>query len=308
MRIPERLAKAMVDRSSLVMELPVTVGDYADGFAGLHHVETCGRIFRPDGPPMSPNWWHLPVAYHGRSATIVVSGTQVRRPSGQVLVDGSPVLAPTSMLDMELELGAIVGVGNPMGEPIPIAEADDHLFGFVLVNDWSARDIQGWESQPLGPFLGKSFATSISPWVVTVDALAPHRVRGLAAEADPPPMAYLAGDPSVPDLSFTVDLRSERMRDEGVDPFRLTEVDLAPSLYWTAAQQLAHCTVNGATVRPGDVLGVGDHLGARPPDPGRLAAGADLGRHRAVRVADGGAADLSGGRGRSGVRRRGRSG
>jgi fumarylacetoacetase len=254
---PERLATAMVDRASLVMELPVTVGDYADGFAGLHHVETCGQIFRPDGLPMSPNWRHLPVAYHGRSATIVVSGTQVHRPSGQVLVDGSPVLAPTSMLDMELELGAIVGVGNQIGEPIPIAEADDHLFGFVLVNDWSARDIQGWESQPLGPFLGKSFATSISPWVVTVDALAPHRVRGLAAEADPPPMAYLAGDPSVPDLSFTVDLRSVRMRDEGVDPFRLTDVDLAPSLYWTAAQQLAHCTVNGAAVRPGDVLASG---------------------------------------------------
>jgi fumarylacetoacetase len=254
---PERLARATVDRADLVMELPVTIGDYLDGYGGLHHAVTCGRIFRPDGEPLSPNYRHLPVAYHGRSGTIVVSGTDVRRPSGQVLVDGRPVLAPTSMLDIELELGAIVAVGNEPGEPIPVGDADDHLFGFVLVNDWSARDIQMWESAPLGPNLGKSFATSISPWVVTVDALAPHRVRGLAAEADPPPIAYLSGDQSVPDLSFTIDVASARMRSESVEPHRLTNVDLAPSLYWTPAQQLAHCTVNGATVRPGDLLASG---------------------------------------------------
>jgi fumarylacetoacetase len=259
---PERLAKAMVDRTDLVMELPVTVGDYVDGYAGLHHATTCGRIFRPDGEPLAPNYRHLPVAYHGRSATIVVSGTEIRRPSGQVLVDGRPVLAPTAMLDFELELGAIVGVGNEPGEPIPVGEADEHLFGFVLVNDWSARDIQAWESQPLGPFLGKSFATSISPWVVTAEALAPHRVRGLAAEQDPEPLSYLRGDPSVPDLHLTVDLNGDR----------IAQVDLAPSLYWTPAQQLAHGTVNGATVRPGDILASGTISG---PDP-RTQAGSLL--------------------------------
>ncbi len=254
---PDHLAEAMVDRSGLAMELPVTVGDYVDGYAGLHHATNLGRILRPGGEPLLPNWRHLPVAYHGRSGTIVVSGTDIRRPSGQVLVDGAPVVAPSAQLDIELELGAIVGVGNEAGEPIPVAEADGHLFGYVLVNDWSARDIQAWEYQPLGPYLGKSFATSISPWVVTTEALAPHRVRGLAAEADPPPIAYLSGDPAVPDLSFSVDLSSARMRSEGVDPYRVGTVDLAPSLYWTPAQQLAHCTVNGATVRPGDLLASG---------------------------------------------------
>ena len=244
---PERFEPAMVDRAGLVMELPVTVGDYVDGYGGLHHAATCGRIFRPDTEGLTPNYRSVPVAYHGRSGTIVVSGTDIRRPAGQVLVDGRPVLAPTAQLDFELELGAVVGVGNQPGEPIPVGQADDHLFGFVLLNDWSARDVQAWESTPLGPFLGKSFATSISPWVVTADALAPHRVRGLAAEQDPPPLGYLRGDPSVPDLHLTVDLNGER----------ITEVGLAPSLYWTPAQQLAHATANGATVRRGDLFGSG---------------------------------------------------
>jgi fumarylacetoacetase len=243
---PERLPT--VEQADLAMELPVTIGDYVDGYGGLHHAVTCGRIFRPDGEPLSSNYRHVPVAYHGHSGTIVVSGTDIRRPSGQVLVDGAPVLAPTAMLDVELELGAIVGVANQSGEPIPVSEADSHLFGFVLVNDWSARDIQAWESQPLGPYLGKSFATSISPWVVTAEALAPHRVAGLAAEQDPEPPSYLRGaDPTVPDLHLTIDLNGTR----------ITEVDLVPSLYWTPAQQLAHATVNGSTVRPGDLFASG---------------------------------------------------
>jgi fumarylacetoacetase len=242
---PERFEPAMVDRSALRMELPVTVGDYVDGYGGIHHASTCGRFFRPDTDGLTPNYRSVPVAYLGRSGTIVVSGTDIRRPAGQVLVDGSPVLAPTAMLDFELELGVIVGVGNQAGEPIAVDGADDHLFGYVLVNDWSARDVQAWESQPLGPYLGKSFATSISPWVVTADALAPHRVRGLAA--DNRPLDYLRGDPSVPDLHLTVEVNGER----------ITEVDLAPSLWWTPAQQLAHATVNGATVRPGDLFASG---------------------------------------------------
>jgi fumarylacetoacetase len=237
-----------VPRESLSLEVPVTIGDYVDGYAGLHHATNLGRILRPDGEPLQPNWRHLPVAYHGRAGTIVVSGTDVVRPYGQVLVDGAPQLRPSAQLDIELELGAIVGVGNRPGEPIPADRAAEHLFGFVLVNDWSARDIQAWEYQPLGPFLGKSFATSVSPWVVTVDALAPFLVRGLAAEQDPDPLPYLVGgDPSVPDLHLTVE----------VEGFCVGEVDLAPSLYWTPAQQLAHCTVNGATVRPGDLIASG---------------------------------------------------
>jgi fumarylacetoacetase len=235
----------MVDRASLTMELPVTVGDYVDGYGGIHHASTCGQIFRPDTDGLTPNYRSVPVAYHGRSGTIVVSGTDIRRPSGQVLTDDGPALRPTAMLDFELELGVIVAVGNQSGEPIPVDRADEHLFGYVLVNDWSARDVQAWESQPLGPYLGKSFATSISPWVVTTDALAPHRVVGLAGEAAP--LEYLRGDPSVPDLHLTVDVNGER----------LTEVDLAPSLWWTPAQQLAHATANGATVRPGDLFASG---------------------------------------------------
>jgi fumarylacetoacetase len=244
---PERFEPAMVDRASLHMELPVTIGDYVDGYGGIHHASTCGQIFRPDTDGLTPNYRSVPVAYHGRSGTIVVSGTDIRRPAGQVLVDGAPVLAPTAMLDFELELGVIVGVGNEPGRPIPVDRADEHLFGYVLVNDWSARDVQAWESMPLGPYLGKSFATSISPWVITIDALAPHRVVGLAGEQDPPPLSYLRGDPAVPDLHLSVD----------VDGERVTDVDLAPSLYWTAAQQLAHATVNGATVRPGDLFASG---------------------------------------------------
>ena len=242
---PERFEPAMVDRSSLTMELPVTIGDYVDGYGGIHHASTCGQIFRPDTDGLTPNYRSIPVGYHGRSGTIVVSGTDIRRPSGQVLADDGPVLRPTAMLDFELELGVIVGVGNRPGEPIPVDRADEHLFGYVLVNDWSARDVQAWESMPLGPYLGKSFATSISAWVVTTDALAPHRVRGLAADNEP--LDYLRGDPSVPDLHLSVDLNGER----------ITDVDLAPSLWWTPAQQLAHATVNGATVRPGDLFASG---------------------------------------------------
>jgi len=240
---PERIGAALVDRLELPMELPVTVGDYVDGYAGLHHATNLGHILRPDGEPLAPNWRHVPVAYHGRASSIVVSGTPIRRPAGQVLVDGHPELRPSAQLDLELELGAIVGLGNG-GEPIDVDEADDFVFGYVLVNDWSARDIQSWEYQPLGPFLGKSFATSISPWVVPAEALAPHRVEGLAAAQDPEPLPYLrAADRSVPDLHLTVDVAGTRVG----------EIDLAPSLYWTPAQQLAHVTVNGAAVRPGDL-------------------------------------------------------
>jgi fumarylacetoacetase len=238
----------LADRASLSLELPVEVGDYADGYAGLHHATNLGKIFRPGGDPLNPNWRHLPVMYHGRSSTIVVSGSQIPRPSGQVRVGETVAVRPTEQLDIELELGAIVGVGNGRGQPVLVDDAPRHIFGYVLVNDWSARDIQSWEYQPLGPFLGKSFATSISPWIVPASALEPHLVTGLAARQAPTPPPYLqAADPRVPDLRFTIEQNGET----------ISEVELAPALYWTSGQQLAHLTVNGAATRPGDLLASG---------------------------------------------------
>jgi fumarylacetoacetase len=237
----------LVERASLAMEVPVEIGDYADGYAGLHHAINLGRILRPGTEPLNPNWRHLPVMYHGRTATIVPSGTPIKRPSGQIRVDDRIELRPTEQLDIELELGAIVGVGNHRGEPIAVEGATSHIFGFVLVNDWSARDIQAVEYQPLGPFLGKSFATSISPWIVPAAALEPHLVSGLASRQEPRPLEYLRGDQRVPDLRFTIDLNDER----------ISEVGLADALYWTPAQQLTHLTVNGATARPGDLIASG---------------------------------------------------
>lgn len=248
----------LVERAELSMELPVEIGDYVDGYAGLHHATNLGRILRPGGEPLNRNWRHLPVMYHGRSGTVAVSGTPVQRPVGQVLVEDQPVLQPTAQLDIELELGVLVGVGNPRGEPVPVEAAPAHIFGYVLVNDWSARDIQAFEYQPLGPFLGKSFLTSISPWVVMADALTPYLVEGLAAHQDPVPLPYLEGDPRVPDLSFEVDVNGQVV----------STVGLAGALYWTPAQLLAHLTVNGASTRPGDLIATGTISG---PDHERQA-------------------------------------
>ena len=237
----------LVERESLSMDLPVEIGDYVDGYAGLHHATNLGKILRPGTEPLNPNWRHLPVMYHGRTATIVPSGTAIERPRGQVKIEDAVELQPTAQLDIELELGAIVGTGNVRGEPISVADAPSHLFGFVLVNDWSARDIQAFEYQPLGPFLGKSFATSISPWIVPAAALEPYLVSGLAARQDPEPLDYLRGDQRVPALQFTIELNNER----------ISEVELAEALYWTPAQQLAHLTINGAVARPGDLIASG---------------------------------------------------
>ena len=245
-------ALPLVERASLTMQVPVDIGDYVDGYAGIHHATNLGRILRPGTEPLNPNWRHLPVMYHGRSGTIVASGVDIPRPSGQVLVDGEPQHRATDRLDIELELGAIVGTGNQRGAPIPVDEVGEHLFGYVIVNDWSARDIQAFEYVPLGPFLGKSFATSISPWVVTVDALEAHLVPALTQ--DPRPLPYLQDDHLVPDLTFTVDLNGEQ----------ISEVHFADAIYWTPAQQVAHLTVNGASTRTGDLVASGTISG---PDP-----------------------------------------
>ena len=230
--------------------LPVAVGDFVDFYASLEHATNLGRLFRPGGEPLLPNWRHLPIGYHGRAGSIVVSGTPIARPSGQ-----RPEFGPTERLDIELELGFITGPGTT---PVPIECAADHVFGFVLVNDWSARDLQRWEYQPLGPFLGKSFATSISPWVVPLAALEPYRVP--AREQDPEPLPYLrvAGDWAL-DLDLSVELNGEVISRTN-----------ARGLYWTFPQMLAHATVNGAALRAGDLFASGTISGPKPGSEGSL--------------------------------------
>ena len=238
----------------VTMTLPVEVADYVDFYASEHHATNVGRIFRPDGDALTPNWRHLPIGYHGRSGTIVVSGTDILRPSGQRRPPGadSPVFGPSTRLDIEAELGFVVGGATRLGETVSVAEAQDHLFGVVLLNDWSARDIQAWEYVPLGPFLGKSFATTISPWVVTMDALRAARVP--LPGQHPEPLPYLQGEPTADgagtayglDISYEVDWNGTVVtRPEYRD------------MYWAPTQMVAHMTVNGATLRNGDLFGSG---------------------------------------------------
>ena len=234
---------------------PCEIGDYSDFYASIHHAANVGAMFRPDNPLM-PNYKWLPVGYHGRASSIVLSGTPVRRPRGQ-LVDnpaGPPVYGESRRLDYELEVGALVGPGNAMGEPIPADQAANHLFGVCLLNDWSARDIQMWEYQPLGPFLSKSFATSISPWVVTMEALEPFRCAPEPRPpSDPQPLPHLAtGGQNAWSITLEVWLRSARM----AEPMRLSRANFS-AIYWTLAQLVAHHASNGCPLRPGDLIGSG---------------------------------------------------
>jgi fumarylacetoacetase len=245
--------------SDLDMLLPATIGDYTDFYAARHHATNVGRMFRPDGDPLLPNYLHLPVGYHGRASSVVVSGTQIRRPHGQLKPeDGDPVFGPCRLLDHELEFAAFVGTGNEMGDRIGIADAMDHLFGIVILNDWSARDIQKWEYQPLGPFNAKNFASSISPWVVTIDALAPYRRPGPDREAgDPDVLDYLKPvTDDVLDVVCEASLASAGMRQQGTAAHRLSHGNLA-DLTWSFAQMLAHHTSTGCPMHPGDLLGSG---------------------------------------------------
>jgi fumarylacetoacetase len=236
--------------------LPVAIGDYVDFYSSLEHATNLGRLFRPGAEPLLPNWRRLPVGYHGRAGTVVVSGTPVRRPCGQRPGD-PPTHGPTQQLDIELELGFVTGgPANALGEPIPVAAAAERVFGFVLVNDWSARDLQRWEYQPLGPFLGKSFATSISTWVTPLDAL----TRVPAREQDPPPLDYLRTEG---DWALDIALEVER---NGAVISRTN----ARGLYWTFPQQLAHATANGAVARPGDLFASGTISGPEPGSEGSL--------------------------------------
>lgn len=237
----------LVPVEAVTMHLPFTVADYVDFYASEHHASNVGRIFRPDSEPLTPNWKHLPIGYHGRAGTVVVSGTDVVRPTGQRKppTAPAPVFGPSVRLDIEVELGFVVGGSTAIGERVDLADADEHLFGVVLLNDWSARDLQAWEYVPLGPFLGKSFATSISPWVVTTDALRAARVP--LPGQDPEPLPYLRGEGA-----YGLDVHLE-VEWNGTVVSRPEFRDM----YWSPAQMLAHLSVNGASVRPGDLFGSG---------------------------------------------------
>ncbi|MGA9278793.1 fumarylacetoacetase [Ilumatobacter sp.] len=293
--VRDRIGELLIDRSAraevqpslvaiddLSMMMPVAVGDYVDFYSSLHHATNLGRLFRPDGDPLLPNWRHLPVGYHGRSGTIVgdhatiarphglryapctsVPGTNVHGAGDRVLADG-----PTEQLDIESEVGFIVGAASAHGNRVAPADADAHLFGACLVNDWSARDIQSFEYQPLGPFLGKSFVTSMSPWIVTLDALDDFRVD--PPEQDPPVSEHLrTTGPTGFDLNLEVLLQSATMRERGIDAIMISEAGFA-DMYWTPAQQLAHMTSNGAHLRPGDLFASGTVSGPTPGSEGSM--------------------------------------
>lgn len=256
--------------SSVEMLLPATIGDYTDFYSSREHATNVGAMFRGADQALMPNWLHLPVAYHGRAGTIVTGDPGIVRPRGQFLPSGAsaPAFGPTAELDFELEVGFFVGPGNRQGEPIAIERAADHIFGLVLVNDWSARDIQRWEYRPLGPFLGKNFATSISPWVVPLAALEPFRHPG--PTQDPPPLPYLRhAEEWAYDIQLEATLQSAAMTAAGLSPVTLTRTNFR-YLYWSMAQQLAHHTVNGCALRPGDLLASGTISGPTPDSCGSL--------------------------------------
>ena len=256
----------LVPMAGAEMLLPMRVGDYTDFYASIHHATNVGSMFRPDNP-LLPNYKWVPIGYHGRASSIVVSGTRVRRPHGQTRDDANapPVFGPSKRLDYEMELGFVIGRGNALGEPVPVGDALDHVFGFCLVNDWSARDIQTWEYQPLGPFLAKNFATSISPWIVTLDALEPFRAKAFVrAEGDPEPLPYLRDDVGF-DITVEVWLRSARMH----EPVRLSRGNFR-DMYWTVAQLVAHHTSSGCNLQPGDLLASGTISGTTKDSRGSL--------------------------------------
>lgn len=265
----------LVTRADAEFRVPAQVGDYTDFYTSIHHATTVGRLFRPDNP-LLPNYQWVPIGYHGRASSLDVSGQSFRRPRGQTLAPGSsaPVLSPSRRLDYELELGLFVGTGNQRGTPIGIADAEAHMFGLCLLNDWSARDLQSWEYQPLGPFLSKNFATTLSPWIVTMEALAPYRAAFERPAGDPQPLPYLDSplnrENGAVDLVLEVWLQTQKMRDAGEPPARVSKTNFQRSSYWTLAQLLVHHTVNGCNLQPGDLLGSGTQSGPDAGEEGSL--------------------------------------
>ncbi|MBS0378833.1 MAG: fumarylacetoacetase [Proteobacteria bacterium] len=263
----------LVPQAHAELDMPARVGDFTDFYASIHHATAVGRLFRPDNP-LLPNYKWIPIAYHGRASSIRVSGVDFPRPRGQLKPagDAPPVLGATQRLDYELELGVYVGAGSIPGAAVPLREAEDHLFGMCLLNDWSARDVQAWEYQPLGPFLAKNFATTVSPWVVTLEALAPFRTALRRPDGEPAPLPYLDGPENRSgafDIGLEVWLETATMRRAGRPAVRLSHSSFADS-WWTAAQMLTHHSVNGCKLRPGDLLGTGTQSGPAPQEAGSL--------------------------------------
>jgi fumarylacetoacetase len=275
-----RNVEGLVERILVPMDeaellIPASIGDYTDFYASVYHATNIGKMFRPDQPLM-PNYKWIPIGYHGRASSIIVNGTPIRRPAGQTKDDNAeaPAFGPSKVLDYELEVGFFIGPGNEQGQPVTITEAEDHIFGLCLVNDWSARDIQRWEYQPLGPFLSKSFATTISPWIVTMEALAPFRAPAFQRPAgDPEPLPYLDSPENRErggfDIKLEVLISTEQMREQGIAPHRLSRSNTR-DLYWTFAQMLAHHTSNGCNLRPGDLIASGTVSGATKDSLGCL--------------------------------------
>ena len=268
------LRAALLSQADAEMSVPCRIGDYTDFYTGIHHATAVGKLFRPDNP-LLPNYKWVPIGYHGRASSIGVSGQTFKRPHGQTQGEGGkPDFGPTKRLDYELEMGIFVGPGNGLGERIDIEAAEDHLFGLCLLNDWSARDLQTWEYQPLGPFLAKNFATTVSPWIVTMEALSPYRCEFTRPAGDPQPLPYLDSAKNRQCGAFNITLeawlQTSKMRATGDGPVRLSESGAAESAYWTCAQLITHHTVNGCNLQPGDLLGSGTLSGPRPEQAGSL--------------------------------------
>lgn len=265
----------LISISEAAFWMPAHIGDYTDFYCSIYHATNVGSMFRPDNP-LLPNYKYIPIGYHGRASSIVVSGTEITRPKGQNRsdADAPPVFIPCKNLDYEMEVGFFVSCGNDLGEPIPIGKAEEHIFGLCLVNDWSARDIQAWEYQPLGPFLAKNFATTVSPFVVTMEALAPFRVPAFERdENDPQPLDYLNNEQNQKlggfDVNLEVYLQTQKMRDAGLEPHLLSRSNMK-DLYWTIGQMLAHHTSNGCNLRTGDLMATGTVSGKEKDERGCL--------------------------------------
>ena len=277
------LEPCLLPRADIELTLPCPIGEYTDFYAGIHHATAVGRLFRPDNP-LLPNYKWVPIGYHGRVSSIGVSGQGVRRPRGQLMLPDAkaPVFEPCRRLDFELELGVLVGGGNPQGTPLTMAQAEDDWFGIVLLNDWSARDIQSWEYQPLGPFLSKNFGSTISPWVVTAEALAPFRQPFTRPESDPQPLPYLDSAANrahgAIDIALEVWLQTRSMREQGLPAHRLSQSNFRDA-YWSVAQLLAHHSSNGCNLGPGDLLGTGTQSGPGPGEGGSMLELSAGGKH-----------------------------
>ncbi|MFZ4289681.1 fumarylacetoacetase [Variovorax sp. HJSM1_2] len=269
-----QLSAALIPQDQAELAVPARIGDYTDFYTSVHHATNIGRLFRPDSPLM-PNYKWLPIGYHGRASSIGVSGQSFPRPKGQTLPPGAtePVFGPCKRMDYELELGVFIGQGNALGEPIAIDDAEEHVFGLCILNDWSARDIQAWEYQPLGPFLSKNFASTISPWVVTLEALAPYRVPFERPQDDPKPLPYLQGMANSAlgafDVQLEVRLLTQRMQAAKEQGAIISRTSYRHA-YWTVAQMVAHHTVNGCNLQPGDLLGTGTLSGPTLDQAGAL--------------------------------------